>query len=93
MWLATSIDMTRERDERVRRLKESKRHIRENYSRLPWMDWFRKDPLPKQTDSVELEKGDVLAMILAVFSIVLPWVFGMGAFFAVIVWLITLIGG
>jgi len=80
-------------DDRVKRLIEIKKHFRENYSRLPWGDWFKRAPKEKYTGSpIELEKNDVLAMILAVLSLVLPWALGMAAVFAVIIWLITLMG-
>ena len=79
-------------DEHVKRLMENKKYIRENYSRFPLMDWFKKSEPVEPVDSVKLEKNDTLAMILAVFSLVAPWVLGMGAVFAVIVWLISLIG-
>ena len=60
--------------ERVERLKAQKKHIGENYSRFPVMDWFRRDPPPERVEGVRLEKGDVPAMILAVLSLVIPWV-------------------
>ena len=77
-------------DPRVERLETRKREIRENYSRFPIMDWFRlrSDKKPDKVPGVTLEKHDVLAIILAALSLVLPWVLGGAAVMAAVMWLI-----
>ena len=83
-------------DPRVERLKASKREIHENYSRFPVMDWFRlrSDKKQDKVPGVGFDKHDVLAMILAALSLVLPWVLGAAAVLAALIWLVgRLFGG
>jgi len=77
-------------DPRVQRLEARKREIRENYSRFPMMDWFRlrSDKKPEKVPNVALERHDVLAIIIAALSLVLPWVLGGAAVMAAVIWLI-----
>ena len=62
--------------ERLERLLADKKRIRAEYSRFPWMNWFRmkNDEKPEKISGLEFEKNDVLAIILAVLSMVLPWI-------------------
>ena len=69
-------------------LREAKAEIREKYARLPFMDWFRREPRPEKAPGVELEKNDVPAMILAALSLVIPWVLGIGVVLGLLVWLL-----
>lgn len=83
----------KERDPRVERLERSKKEIRENYSRIPFKDWFRRDPKPEKQPGVQLEKSDALAMILAALSLVIPWVLGIAAALALVIWVLKLAFG
>ncbi len=88
MWHATcAAGMAKEKDPRVERLEAQKRAIREQHSWMPFVDWFKRDGKPEKVEGVELEKGDVLAMILAVLSLILPWVLGGAALIALATWL------
>jgi len=81
--------MKSEKDNRVQRLRSTKKRFRETYSRLPFGDWFyktkKKEP---KSEGVVLERNDVLAMILAVLSLVLPWVLGGAAVIGLLIWLL-----
>lgn len=75
------------------RLLKDKASIRERFSWMPFMDWFKRDENPKAVppaDELKLERGDVLAMILAVLSLVLPWLLaiaaGLGGLIALMQW-------
>lgn len=76
------------RDARVERLEAQKRAIRARHSRMPLLDWFRRDGRPEPVPGVELEKGDVLAMILAALSLIVPWILGGAAAVALLAWLL-----
>ncbi len=79
----------RERDHtREESLVEAKAKIRDQYARMPWMDWFRKEPKPKESERGAVEKNDRLAMILAALSLVMPPVLGFGVVFALLMLLI-----
>lgn len=71
-------------DKRVERLKEEKARIRDNYAWMPFMDWFKREKRPEKIEGVQLEKNDVLAMIIAALSLILPWVLGGAAIIALL---------
>lgn len=85
--------MKKHENERVERLRDIKRELRENYSRLPFGNWFRKLKKQPKVEGVELEKNDVLAMILAVLSLVLPWVLSGAAIMVAVIMLLGWIFG
>lgn len=78
----------------VERLEAEKRKVRDEYSRFPFMDWFRHRPKQepeRPPDGTQLEKNDVLAMILAVLSLVMPWVLAMAAALAIVIVVLSLL--
>ncbi|MEA4897376.1 hypothetical protein ACH6CV_06590 [Bacillota bacterium Meth-B3] len=78
------------KDGRAERLRREKERIRERHSRFPLFDWFRRAEKPERVPGVELEKHDVLAMILAALSLVVPWVLGLAAAMALVGYLMKL---
>jgi hypothetical protein len=78
------------KDERAERLRREKASIRERHSRFPLFDWFKRDEKLERVPGVELEKNDLLAMILAALSLVVPWVLGLAAAMALVGYLIKL---
>ncbi|MCL1855612.1 MAG: hypothetical protein FWF86_07755 [Clostridia bacterium] len=75
-------------DKRVQRLQDTKKRFRETYSRLPFGDWLRKTKKEPKAEGIILEKHDVLAMIIAALSLVLPWVLGGAAVMGLLVLLL-----
>jgi len=85
-------------DERVQRLKEHKKRIRAEYSRLPWVNWMawarsQKEQKPPVTPEPLFERNDVLAIILAVLSLVLPWALAFFAGLGLLIFLVSLLFG
>jgi len=76
------------KDKRVQRLRDTRKGFRDSYSRLPFGDWFHQIKKEPKIEGVALERNDVLAMILAALSLVLPWVLGGAAVMGLLIWLL-----
>jgi len=81
------------KDKRIQRLFDTKKRLRGTYSRVPFGDWFRRTKKEQQAEHAALEKNDVLAMILAALSLVLPWVLGGAAVMGLMILLLGLLLG